>query len=388
MTFFLMFTSITILNASNYDNASAPPINDECANAISLTVNPNYLCSAKTSGTLLDATESILPADGSLGTCFGVVTKRTDDVWFKFVATESSHKVEVSNIVGNINDVYTTVYDGGSAGTCSSVGIPFYCNDQNITDLQNIVPGNTYFIRIYSNSTATNADTTFDICVGTMPTTVPPNDACADAEVIGTLPFNASYDATTATNNLGYITATGCISMNDGVWFKIVGDGGDISIVATPANSWDLGMVVYTGSCGALTCLEDSNNGTEGAIEGITFTSTVGTTYYINIAHPSGTIDKPEGIFDLAITSSTLSIDEVLLKGFTYYPNPVDRVLNMRAKEPIQKISLYSFLGKEIKNVNQNDTQAELNLHQLPAGTYFVKVMVGGSTGSFKILKK
>ena len=90
----------------------------------------------------------------------------------------------------------------------------------------------------------------------------------------------------------------------------------------------------------------------------------------------------------LAITSSTLSIDKILDKGFTYYPNPVDKVLKMRANENIQQVSLYSILGKEIMRVNQNDVQADLNLNNLPAGTYFVKAYVGGSSGTFKILKK
>ena len=60
----------------------------------------------------------------------------------------------------------------------------------------------------------------------------------------------------------------------------------------------------------------------------------------------------------------------------------------MKAKENIQQISLYSVLGREIKRVNQNDIEAELNFDKLPAGTYFVKAMVGGSVGTFKILKK
>lgn len=386
IAFFLLFTGT--MYANDVWNSIAPPANDDCANATTLTVLPNYLCGTVTSGTLVDATASSLASDGVTGSCPGVVTKANDDVWFKFVATDTSHKVQISNIAGNVTDLYTNVYNGGVSGSCPSAAtdLPIYCSDPNAVDLTGLTVGNTYFIRIYSNSTASGATTTFDVCVGTMPS-APTNDDCANADVISSLPHNSNYDATSATNNTGFITASGCIDMNDGVWFKMTGDGGNISITAAP-NSWDLGIAVYTGSCGTFTCVADSNDGTIDVIEGVTFASTNGTTYYINIAYPSGILDSAEGTFDLAITSSTLSIDKILDKGFTYYPNPVDKVLKMRANENIQQVSLYSILGKEIMRVNQNDVQADLKLDNLPAGTYFVKAYVGDSSGTFKILKK
>lgn len=375
-----------VSNVSADSSFIAPPSNDDCANATTLTVNSNYLCGVVSSGTLLDATASSLASDGSIGTCPSVTTKANDDVWFKFVATAVSHRVVISNIVGNSTDLYTNIYDGGTAGTCPSTGTPIYCSDPETINLSSLSIGNTYFIRIYSNSATSGATTTFDVCIGSMPT-APLNDDCANPEVISSIPHYGSYDASSSTNNAGFVTASGCIDMNDGVWFKIVGDGNDISIIATPY-SWDLGIAVYTGTCGALTCLDDGNNGTINVIEGVTFTSTNGTAYYINIAYPSGSVDNPEGTFDLAVTSTTTSIDEIAEKGFSYYPNPVDKVLKMRAKEPIQQISLYSVLGKEIKRVNQDALQAELNMDNLPAGTYFVKAFVNGTSGTFKILKK
>ena len=380
----MLFTGIIQANTNGAD-AIAPPSNDDCANATVLTVNTDYLCGTVTTGTLVEATASSVASDGNTGTCPSVTTKANDDVWFKFVALKSSHKVKISNISGSPTDLYTNIYNGGSSGTCPTTGTPIYCSDPESIDLTSLTIGNTYFIRIYSNSVASGATTTFNVCIGSKPA-APTNDECANATVISSLPHNANYDATSATNQ-GFVTASGCIGMNDGVWYKITGDGGNISVTAAPS-SWDLGIAVYTGSCGTFTCVDDSNIGAINVIEGVTFASTMGTTYYINIAYPSGTVNGSEGVFDLAITSSTLSIDEILDKGFVYYPNPVDKVLKMRAKEPIQQVSLYSILGREIKRLNQNDMQAELNLDHLPAGTYFVKAFVGGSSGTFKILKK
>ncbi|MDY7395491.1 T9SS type A sorting domain-containing protein [Aureibaculum sp. 2210JD6-5] len=385
IAFFFLFTGLLQANENEAD-ATAPPVNDDCVNATTLTVNTNYLCNNVSSGTLVDATASTVSSDGAIGSCPSVSTKANDDVWFKFVATNVSHRVKILNITGSITDLYTNVYNGGVSGSCPTTATPLYCSDPETINLSSLTIGNTYFIRIYSNSTASGATTTFDVCVGSQPVT-PANDDCSSAEVILSLPHNATYDATAATNNSGFITATGCLNMNDGVWFEIVGDGGTISITASPT-SWDLGIAVYTGSCGTLICEGSANNGTMNVVEGVSFASASGTTYYINVAYPSGGLDNPEGVFDLAVTSSTLSIDKILDKGFTYYPNPVEKTLKMRANENIQQINLYSVLGKEIMRVNQNDIQAELKLDNLPSGTYFVKAFVGGSSGTFKILKK
>ncbi|WP_157972970.1 T9SS type A sorting domain-containing protein [Aureibaculum luteum] len=392
IAFFFVFTGFVQANVNEMDYIIAPPINDNCANATTLTVNPNYLCGTVSSGTLVDATASSLASDGLGGSCLTLgSTKANDDVWYKFIAISAIHKVKISNIAGSPINLYANVFDGGVTGNCptTATDVPISCSDPENFDLNGLTIGNTYFIRIYSNSSTSGATTTFDVCVGTAPS-APSNDDCNDAISIGSLPHNVNYDASSATNSAvgtGFVTASGCIGLNDGVWYKIIGDGGTISIIASP-DSWDVGIGVYAGSCGAFTCVEDSNSGGVNIVEGATFTSTLGTSYYINIAYPSGTVNGAEGAFDLAITSSTLSIDEITAKGFSYYPNPVDRVLKMRANENIQQISLYSVLGKEIKRVHQNDIQAELSLDQLPAGTYFVKAMVGGSTGTFKILKK
>ena len=48
----------TITYNSSLEEILAPPSNDECANATSLTVNQNYLCGNVTSGTVIDATPS------------------------------------------------------------------------------------------------------------------------------------------------------------------------------------------------------------------------------------------------------------------------------------------------------------------------------------------
>ena len=363
----------------SFNSLLAPPANDECINATTLTVNQDYLCNNLTSGTLSEATASA----GTSNFCDSQ-NLANDDVWFEFVATADAHKLDLLNIVGN-QTLKFMVYDGGVGGNCPTTELPIHCELSNSTDLSGLTIGNTYIIRVFSNSTASGANTTFNVCIGTSPSAPPANDECANAEVISSFPFSGMYDATTATNNAGSIVATNCITMNDGVWYTINGNGGDITVTVTPS-SWDAAIGVYEGSCGALTCIDDSNVGVSGAVEAVTFTSTASTTYYINIASP-GSSDQPEGTFDLGITSSTLSIDEIVAKGFYYYPNPVKNILKMSANETIAEISLFTILGKEIKRTSKSDLQAELDMSDLASGTYFVRVLVGDSSGSFKIIK-
>ena len=359
----------------------APPTNDECAGAITLTVNSDFLCNTVTAGTVAEATGS-----GVSTTCPGN-SNANNDVWYKFVATDTSHKIKLLNIAGSNTDLYYIVYEGGAAGDCNTMSAIF-CGSSNPGSPSSLTSGNTYFINVFTNDTASGANTTFDICVGSTSVVPPSNDDCANAEAIAgaSLPFNDIYDATSATNNAGFITASGCIDMNDGVWYTVIGDGGDINIIVTP-DSWDAAIAVYEGSCGTFTCVDDSNIGTSGITEGVTFSSTASTTYYVNIGYPSGTVDNPEGVFNLAVTSSTLSIDDIVAKGFYYYPNPVKGILKMNANESIDQISLYTILGKEIKRFTQSDLKAELDMSNLPVGTYFVRVMIGDSSGSFKIIK-
>ncbi|HHC80362.1 MAG TPA: T9SS type A sorting domain-containing protein [Flavobacteriia bacterium] len=363
----------------NVDIVAAPP-NDDCANAIALTVNSDFLCTNTTSGTVAEAT-----ASGVVSGCPGTPANANDDVWYKFVATDTSHKIELLNIAGSQTNMYYMVFDGGATGDCATMtGI--FCGSTNPGTPTGLTVGNTYFISVFTDSPASGADTTFDICVGSTPTT-PSNDDCANALAITNLPFNSSMDATSATNNAGFITSAGCMDLNDGVWYTVVGDGGKITITVTP-DAWDAAIGVYEGSCGALTCVGDSNVGASGFVEAVAFTSTLNKTYYINIGYPSGTNDEPEGVFTLSATTDFLSIDDIVAKGFYYFPNPVENTLKMNANESIDQVSLYTILGREVKRLTQSlDLSAELDMSNLPAGTYYVRVTIGNANGSFKVIK-
>ena len=97
-----------------------PPANDNCAGAIALTVNPDYLCGSVTSGAVQSAT-----ASGISSTCGGTPD---DDVWFSFVATSTQHRISILNAAGSVTDMYHALFTGGCGGLTLVSGS---CSDAN-----------------------------------------------------------------------------------------------------------------------------------------------------------------------------------------------------------------------------------------------------------------
>jgi hypothetical protein len=361
------------LGTFNY--AGCPPVNDDCANAIALTVNSDLACGVITSATNAYATASS-QIDNVTGT-------PNNDVWFSFVATNTSHVVSLSNIVassGTSTDMGMGVYD--ATGGCTS--LTFVADsDPNTLNLNGLTIGNTYLVRVYNwGSNAANTNN-FNICVGTPPAP-PANDNCANAIAISAIPYTNSQDASSAT---GPVVST-CTGMNDGVWYTVVGNGGNIIINVTAVTGWDPKLGVYTGSCGAFTCLASIDDG--GASDGETYTivsSTLGTTYYINVGHYSSFSDSPEGPFTIGVTT-TLSSGSFDNNSFVAYPNPVKDIFNVSYSSEISAVRVLNLLGQEVISQEVNTTSAQIDMSQLSIGTYIVNVTVGDTIKVIKVVKQ
>ncbi|PHS05811.1 MAG: hypothetical protein COA88_11665 [Kordia sp.] len=86
---------------------------------------------------------------------------------------------------------------------------------------------------------------------------------------------------------------------------------------------------------------------------------------------------------------TTLSVDDLYLtEGFKFYPNPVNNVLNVSAKNTIEKLQIVNMLGQVIKTDSPNMNTYQLDFSSLSAGIYLVKVSVNNIEGTFRIVKK
>jgi len=167
---------------------------------------------------------------------------------------------------------FTTPGTGATAGVGGTVINPA-TSPQALTGL---TPGTQYrvFVRQNCGAPGFSGNT-----VAVLFTTVPLNDLCANA-----IPLSCGGAPVTGTTGGATIDAVGTcgttLGTAGGVWYTIVGAGTDITVNTCSGTTYDSEIGVFTGSCGALTCVA-GNDDFCGLQSSVTFSTTLGTTYYI-----------------------------------------------------------------------------------------------------------
>ncbi len=275
--------------ASEYTPPAAPS-NDECANAIPLTVNPDLSCAIRLSGSTIGATQSneTSASCGASGT--------NDDIWFSFVATQTTHVVS-ELVTSGAGDLATQLY----SGACGSL-VAMQCSDPQYMTFTGLTPNQTYYLRVYTWSSSNSTRSTFDICVGTLPPP-PANDDCSGAT---TLPVNPDLNCgqvtagttASATGSTGE-TSPGCgtSGLNDDVWYKFTATNNEhyVSLLNVTGDVTDMAMAIYSGACGSLTVLNCSDPNAM-----IASGLTPGSTYYVRVWTWTATVGSYAN-FDICI---------------------------------------------------------------------------------------
>ena len=350
-----------------------PIANDDCSGAIGLTVNSDLACGTVTSGSVEYATDSGV----TNSTCFGT---EDDDVWYSFVATSQSHVVSLSNVSGSVSDMYHVLY----GGDCNTLGDAIMCSDSNTSQTTGLTIGNTYYVQVYTYTATAGQNTSFDICVGTPPPP-PANDSCDTATVVDELPYVSNGDASSATNNNGFVADCG-FGMNDGVWYTFTPTvGGTLDLVLT--TTWDSEIAVYSGSCGVFTCVDYQDDPEP---QTISISVVAGTQYWVNIGSYAGSSDFSEGPYEFTATSTdaSLGIDEASRSQFTYFPNPVNDVLTIKAQKAVEDITVFNMLGQVVKQQTPNTMDCTVDLSAMQSGAYFVQVSIDNTVETVRVLKK
>ncbi|WP_375235835.1 T9SS type A sorting domain-containing protein [Winogradskyella sp.] len=217
----------------------------------------------------------------------------------------------------------------------------------------------------------------------------PANDECSGAIALSNDGTVVSGTTAAATGAGGAMSCNGSIGNN--VWYTLTGDGGDITVNVVAANEGaQVGIYESSdGSCSGFTegtCIASVDD-LGALITEVTFTSTIGTVYYVNLgAWISSGDDFP---FTVSATSTALSNDDFgNLAAFTYYPNPVNNILTLDAQKNIESIVAYNMLGQEVLRLSPNTVNAEVDMSSLLSGAYFVKVSIQGATKTVRIIKQ
>jgi hypothetical protein len=97
------------------------------------------------------------------------------------------------------------------------------------------------------------------------------------------------------------------------------------------------------------------------------------------------------GIPDLDLArSAALSIEEKRSEAFSFYPNPVKNKLTIVSSSNVNllELSIYNQLGQEISEKPVLDSDNKINVSELAAGIYLVKLTTEYSSKTFKFIKQ
>jgi gliding motility-associated-like protein len=240
---------------------------NDCSTATPIAVTAN--CASPTAGTSLGATQSI---PGCVGTA-------DDDVWYSFVATGTSHQINVTASGGY--DPVVQLFANG-CGTLSSL----YCQDNfgnggaESINATGLTIGVTYRIRIYHYGVGSGTNT-FTLCV-TNPPAAPANNNCAGAT---SLTVNAACVNTASTTVGATQSEIGCAgTADDDVWFSFVATNAVQTITVNPSVTMDPVVELFSGTCAShtsITCMDLGFTDGNEVISALGLTP--GQTYFIRV---------------------------------------------------------------------------------------------------------
>ncbi|MGO2102137.1 MAG: GEVED domain-containing protein [Psychroflexus halocasei] len=98
--------------------------------------------------------------------------------------------------------------------------------------------------------------------------------------------------------------------------------------------------------------------------------------------------DESEWEGPVGFTTTTLGVESIAFKSFSYYPNPVKDELFLNAAHNIDQIQIYNMRGQVMMLREINDLNIKLNLQDLSTGVYLMKVKINNATKTFKLIRE
>ena len=222
----------------------------------------------------------------------------------------------------------------------------------------------------------------------------PANDDCSGASVL--TPGGVFSDNPQVGTNLGATASTGvadptCSSYLGGdVWYSaVVPASGNITFETQSDGTsaiTDTGIEAFSGSCGSLTsigCNDDTANDTFSLLSLTALTP--GSTVYLRVFDYG---NAEFGTFQVSAYDGSLATNTFDTSKFNYYPNPVKDVLNLTYSQNISKIQVMNILGQEVLSKSVNANQSQVDMSNLPSGTYLVKVTSDNQVKTIKVVKE
>ena len=292
----LQSSSASLGGSISINCAQQAPSNDDCTNA------QNISCGSSLSGTLNGATLDNVPNCLAQG-------NGEDGVWYSLTGNDSY--VTLSTCGSTLFDSQLSVY----SGDCSNLSCVVANDDNPLCESNgsssyisfNAHSGTNYFIRVHAN-TQPNTSYNFILDASCAPLcALPSNDNCNQALALGTVSnavcsgMQMNSTACATPSNIQPTCFSSFNTLND-VWYTFVPVDGDIELVMNASASTDIGVAVYSGSCGNLTSVFCSPNASSvggTVVEGLN----TGTTYYLQFF----SLQNVSGNFTFCLSNPTCS---------------------------------------------------------------------------------
>ncbi|HOV10555.1 MAG TPA: SpoIID/LytB domain-containing protein [Bacteroidales bacterium] len=198
----------------------APPSNNNCSGAQTLTVYSTSSCGGATTGTISGATQSIAPLS-----CGGYTSTLCTDVWYKFTATTTAHTITVvpSSGMDAVVDLRSGACNGSNIA-CADIGGGHGATE--VIYATGLTAGTTYYVRVYdyTGSSVPPTTYTFTICV-----TTPTPPQCA---ITSFSPASITHDPTSFSSNITVNANANCAYTVTGVcpWLSVTPASGYANI--------------------------------------------------------------------------------------------------------------------------------------------------------------
>jgi hypothetical protein len=349
-----------------------PPANDNCSNAIDLT--PSASCNAVV-GTFSGSTIT--------DTVPGCATGASQDVWYRFVATEKMMGIVLFGTSGISNGFEVR------SGSCDGAAI--ICRNANNNTgsgesllYNNFEIGATYFIRVFNAFLAPSVNT-FSICLQSYPP--PANDNCSSA-----ISLQSASTCTTNTVVLSGTTLDGESSIfscspnpSQDVWYKFTATNSTMTISLSAVADISNGFQVYEGGCnGSLVICRNANG--NGSGETYTYDNyTIGNEYYLRIVNEYIT-PLTISSFNVCLVDATLSSVENSLQNVQVYPNPTIDFVQVLNVNDEMNFEVFNHLGQMI--LNGQLKEGYIDFRGCQAGVYMLRLFNDSGSVVKSIIKK
>lgn len=126
---------------------------------------------------------------------------------------------------------------------------------------------------------------------------------------------------------------------------------------------------------------------TSGVFDGLEVTGVGELGIYIVADGSVDSTSNPEYTPVFTVSCSTAGLDDLSSNLFTYFPNPVNDQLTIRAQKNVDEITVYNMIGQVVLRQMPNSLETMVDMAEIQTGAYFVQVSIDNSIETVRILK-